>query len=101
MPMGLFALHKYDKRGAAVNQPIDIIMNDLAHQFRRAHDLDMLCGLEESNSLIVATFRDTTKNFIIDAVVKHINIKYGTHVHAARSELNPKIVEVWHKKICT
>lgn len=76
-------------------------MADIVHQFRRAHDLDMLSGLEESSSRLVATFSDTTKNFIVDAVVKHINIKYGTHVHAARSELNPKIVEVWHKKICT
>jgi hypothetical protein len=78
-----------------------MIMTDIAHQFRRAQDLDILIDLSESNSVIVATFRDTTRNFVVDAVVKHINIKYGTHVHAAKSECNPKIVEVWHKNTCT
>lgn len=80
---------------------LDIVMTDLAHQFRRAQDLDMLTELSESSSLIVATFSDRTKNFIIDAVIKHINIKYGSHVHAARCDTNPKIVHVWHKHTST
>lgn len=76
-------------------------MNDISLQFKRAHDLDMLIDLTQTDSMIMATFSDRTRSFIIDAVVKHITIKYGTHVFVARNSLNPKVVEVWCKECST
>lgn len=77
------------------------IMTDICAQFRRAQDLDMLTDLTETDSMILATFSNKTRNFIIDAVVKHLTIKYGTHVFVSRSTLNPKVVEVWYKESAT
>lgn len=88
-------------RELAVQENSNLIMSDIFSQFRRAQDLDMLIDLTETDTMILATFSEKTRSFIIDAVVKHLTIKYGTHVFVARSVLNPKVVEVWHKNSAT
>jgi hypothetical protein len=77
------------------------IMSDISLQFRRAHDMNMVIEVTETDSMIMATFSDRTRSFIIDAVVKHLTIKYGTHVFVARNSLNPKVVEVWSRENVT
>lgn len=77
------------------------IMSDIVSQFKRAQDLDMLSELSEADNLIVATFCDKTRNYIIDAVVVHLNKKYGQHVYVAKSIINPKVVEVWYREMPT
>lgn len=76
-----------------------LIMIDIGLQFRRAQDLNMLSELVETEAHITATFVDATRSYIIDAVVKHLNIKYGNHVYAAINPVNPKIVEVWQREM--
>jgi len=84
-----------------VSTNLNIVMTDISTQFRRAQDLNMLIDLTETDSMIMATFSDRTRSFIIDAVVKHLTIKYGTHVFVARNSLNPKVVEVWYRESAT
>jgi uncharacterized protein YdaL len=82
-----------------VEQNLNTIMLDISTQFKRAVDMNILEDVAETNTHIVATFYDKTRNFIIDAVVVHLTKRYGEYVYVMRNSNNPKVVEIWHKEM--
>ena len=82
-----------------MEQNLNTIMLDISTQFKRAVDMNILEDVAETNTHIVATFYDKTRNFIIDAVVVHLTKRYGEYVYVMRNSNNPKVVEIWHKEM--
>lgn len=82
-----------------MEQNLNAIMLDIGTQFRRAVEMNILADVAETDTHIVATFYDKTRNFIIEAVVVHLTKRYGDHVIVTRSSINPKVVEIWHKQM--
>lgn len=82
-----------------MEQNLNTIMLDISTQFKRAVDMNILADMSETDSHIVATFYDKTRNFIIEAVVVHLTKRYGDHVYVIRNSNNPKVVEIWHKEM--
>ena len=82
-----------------MEQNLNTIMLDISTQFKRAVDMNILEDVAETNTHIVATFYDKTRNFIIDAVVVHLTKRYEEYVYVMRNSNNPKVVEIWHKEM--
>lgn len=82
-----------------MEQNLNAIMLDIGTQFRRAVEMNILADVAETDTHIVATFYDKTRNFIIEAVVVHLTKRYGDYVIVTRSSINPKVVEIWHKEM--